>query len=112
LARQGVRRRRADHLIFEPCGLVVDDDLLARVDVVPVHAVPMPVVSVDDVLVSKLLALCDTNVDYGPVLQIARALREQIDWADVQDRAGESPCAAAFFTLVERLGIAPEHEPA
>ncbi len=100
-------------LIFEPCGLVVDDDLLARADVVPVHAVPMPVVSVDDVLVSKLLALCDTNVDYGPVLQIARALREQIDWNDVHARVSDSAFAAAFFTLVERLGIAPaEHQPA
>jgi Nucleotidyl transferase of unknown function (DUF2204) len=99
-------------LIFEPSGLVVDDDLLARADVVPVHAVPMPVLSVDDVIVSKLRCLCDTNVDYAPVLQIARALREQVDWDTVRARVADSPFAAAFFTLVERLGIAPPSRPA
>lgn len=95
-------------LIFEPAGLVVDDDLLARADVVPVFAVPMPVLAVNDVLTSKLLALSDQNVDYAPLLQIARALREQVDWDELRERVGASPFAAAFFTLVERLGIAPQ----
>jgi hypothetical protein len=39
------------------------------------------------------------------VLQLARALREQIDWSFVRSRSDGSPFARAFFTLVEELGI-------
>ena len=41
------------------------------------------------------------------VLEIARSLREQIDWAYVRRRTESSAFAAAFFTLVESLDIAP-----
>jgi hypothetical protein len=40
------------------------------------------------------------------VLEVARSLREQIDWNEVRARTDGSPYADAFFTLVERLGIA------
>jgi hypothetical protein len=39
------------------------------------------------------------------VLELARALREQIDWQTVRQRTEASPFAKAFFTLVEALGI-------
>jgi len=39
------------------------------------------------------------------VLELARALREQVDWEEVRDRTEASPFARAFFTLVEGLGI-------
>ena len=39
------------------------------------------------------------------MLELARALREQVDWADVRARTEASPFARAFFTLVEGLGI-------
>jgi len=45
------------------------------------------------------------------VLELARSLREQIDWDAVRARTAESPFAKAFFTLVEELGIV-EPEPA
>jgi hypothetical protein len=45
------------------------------------------------------------------VLEIARALREQIDWPAVRERTCESPFARAFFTLVEALGIVWTAEP-
>ena len=63
------------------------------------------VASVDDVLVTKLLALTEQEPDFQAVLALARALREQIDWAFVRDASGDSPFARAFFTLVEGLGI-------
>jgi hypothetical protein len=52
------------------------------------------------------------ELDYSGVLQIARALREQIDWRIVRDRTQGSPFAKAFFVLVEELGIAPAAEEA
>ena len=44
-------------------------------------------------------------MDYESVVQMARPVREQVDWNDVRERTNESPYAAAFFTLGEELGI-------
>ena len=56
-------------------------------------------------LVSKLLALREHELDYDQLLEIARTVREQIDWEDVRLRTGHSPFAKAFFTLVDELGV-------
>jgi predicted nucleotidyltransferase len=99
----------ADHvmvdLIFAPNGMTIDGEFLARAEVLEVHAVRVPVMSADDVLVAKLLTLREHQVDYDQVLEIARNVREQIDWDDVRARTGDSPYAKAFFTLVDELGI-------
>ena len=92
-------------LIYRPAGVQVDVDLLERCDVLGVHAVPMPVMRVDDLLVTKLMALTEHNLDYGPTLEIARALREQVKWDDVWDRTCSSPFARAFFALADELGL-------
>jgi Uncharacterised nucleotidyltransferase len=94
-------------LIFETMAGPVTDELFERSDELEVYAVRMQVASLDDVLVAKLLALSEQSLDYRPVLEISRSLREQIDWDRVRLRTAESPYADAFFTLVERLGIAP-----
>jgi hypothetical protein len=38
-------------------------------------------------------------------VEMARSVREQVDWAQVRGRTASSPYAKAFFTLVEELGI-------
>jgi hypothetical protein len=55
--------------------------------------------------VTKLLAMREHEVDYDRVLEIARTVREQIDWDEVRDRTNDSPYAKAFFTLVDELGV-------
>jgi hypothetical protein len=75
-------------------------------EMLEVEAQPMLVMTLDDVLVTKLLALDENSLDYKPVLQIARSLREQVDWDFVRGRTAGSAYAAAFFTLVEELGVA------
>jgi hypothetical protein len=94
-------------LIFEPSSGPVTDELLERADQLEVLALPMPVASLEDVMVTKLLALTEQEPDYGGVLELARSLREQIDWAKVRERTKESPFAVAFFTLAEELQIVP-----
>jgi Uncharacterised nucleotidyltransferase len=93
-------------VIFAPVGLAITDETLARAEMLEVEAQPMLVMTLEDVLVTKLLALDENALDYRPVVQIARSLREQIDWEDVRSRTAASPYAAAFFTLVEGLGVA------
>ncbi len=97
-------------LIFEPSGLPVDDGMFERAEILEVHAVRMLVASLDDVVTTKLMALSEQALDYQPVLEIARTLREQIDWERVRGKTNGSPYAAAFFTLVEELGVSPRAE--
>jgi hypothetical protein len=61
--------------------------------------------ALEDVMVTKLLALGETHLDFAGPLGVARSLREQIDWADVRRRTDGSPYARAFFTLAEELGV-------
>jgi hypothetical protein len=98
-----------DHLvdiIFEPAGLPITDEVFARAEPLSVCAMRILVMALEDVLTTKLHALDERSLDYEQVLQIARSLREQIDWGELRARTADSPYAAAFFTLVERLGIA------
>jgi predicted nucleotidyltransferase len=92
-------------VIFRPAGLAVTDEALARADEIEIDALAMRVMALEDVLVTKLLALDEQSLDYQSLLQVARPIREQVDWDDVRRRAAGSPYAAAFFTLVEELGI-------
>ena len=95
-------------VIFRPAGGPVGDEHFERATVREVAAQSLPVASIEDVLAAKLLALTEQEPDFGPVLEIARSLREQIDWDAVRGQVGRTPFGAAFFTLVERLGIVPE----
>jgi len=92
-------------LIFRPSGFVVDDELLARCDELQVHALYMRVMRADDILSSKLLSLTEHHLDYAPALEVARALREQVEWYDVWTRTKGSPFARAFFALLNELEI-------
>jgi len=92
-------------LIFKPNGMTVDESFFERVEELEVDAVRLPVMGLEDVLVTKLLSLGEHEVDYESVLEIARAVREQIDWDDVRRRTNGSPYARAFFTLVDELRL-------
>jgi predicted nucleotidyltransferase len=97
-------------LIYEPSGLLIDDSVFARADELDVYALRLQVMPLEDVLVTKLHAMGEHQLDYEAVLEVARTLREQIDWRDVRARTADSPYARAFFTLVEELGVVePEH---
>jgi hypothetical protein len=92
-------------LIYEPRGGPVDDAWFDRAEELDVYATTMPVASLGDVLVTKLLALNEQNLDYSGVLEMARSVREQIDWDYVRERTAGSPYAAAFLTLLEELDV-------
>jgi predicted nucleotidyltransferase len=92
-------------LIFEPSGVTIDDEFVERAPETEVQAVQMHVLRPEDVLVTKLLAMREHEVDYESVLEIARAVREQIDWDEVRERTDGSPYAKAFFTLVDELEV-------
>src|SRR5207302_2153551 len=84
-------------LIFDPQGGPIDDELFARSEDLEVHAMRMKVAPLEDVLTEKLLALSEQNLDFSGVLELARALREQVDWENVRRRTNNSPFAKAYF---------------
>lgn len=94
-------------LIFGPSGLDASD-AIERAEVQTVLSMDVPVMALEDVFVTKLLALKEHSLDYSKPLEMARALREQIDWETVRRRTGDSPFADPFFVLLDRLGIVPE----
>jgi hypothetical protein len=93
-------------VIFAPAGLAVTDELIARGNELEVQALLMRVMRPDDVLVTKLMAMTEHAMNYESCLEIARSLREQIDWDYVRSGTAESPFARAFFELVDGLEIA------
>ena len=55
-------------IIFEPAGLAVDDALFERADAMDVQAVSMLVIRPTDILVTKLMAMNDHNIDFENTL--------------------------------------------
>jgi len=95
-------------LIFAPIGLVVDDDLFERSGTLDVLGVSIHVMRIEDVLTAKLLAMHEHYLDLEPLIEIARSVREQIDWPALRVRTGQSPYAHAFFTIADGLGLSGE----
>jgi Nucleotidyl transferase of unknown function (DUF2204) len=92
-------------LVFHPADGPIGDEHFARASEMEVSAHRILVASIDDVLVAKLLAINEQEPDFRAVLEISRALREQVNWKSVADRTKSSPFARAFFALAEGLDI-------
>jgi hypothetical protein len=71
----------------------------------------MRVMALEDVLVTKLMALGEHSLRYESLPAISRALRERVDWNDVRARTNESPFARAFVVMLEGLGVLPGAKP-
>jgi hypothetical protein len=97
-------------LIFDPASGPITQEMIARAHEGEVMALRAKVATLEDVLVSKLLAISEQEPSFGSVLEWSRALREQIDWREVRERTRDSPFAKAFFVLIEELGIVPLEE--
>jgi len=94
-------------LIYEPSGMTVDDEVIARGEKMSVEAMEIRVMDLDDILTTKLLALDEHSADYRDLILITRSLREQIDWDELRERTAASPFARAFFALADGLEISP-----
>jgi hypothetical protein len=89
----------------------IDGRLFERADDLRVFGVVVSVMSLEDVLATKLLALEPHSLDYESSLAIARALREEIDWEEVRELTSQSPYAKAFFALLVELDIIDYRSP-
>jgi hypothetical protein len=92
-------------VIHAPKGLTITDEVIARGDELAVLSMEMQVMALEDVFTTKLMALSEHALRFQGLLQMARALREQVDWEQVRAATAESPFARAFFVMVEGLGV-------
>ncbi|MBV8480754.1 MAG: nucleotidyltransferase [Actinobacteria bacterium] len=92
-------------LIYSPAGGPVTDESIERAPMVEVMALRLRVSSLEDLMTTKLLALSEQEPTFSGVLELARSLREQVDWNEVRARTESSPFARSFFTLIEGLGV-------
>lgn len=97
-------------LIFEPSGMAITDDVIARGERLSVAGMWITVMALEDLLTTMLMALGEHALDYERTLQVARALREQFDWGEVRARTDGSPYARSFFALTDELSVAPRAE--
>jgi len=92
-------------VLFRMVGEPVTREQLARSDLLEVLAVRMPVLSATDVVSAKMRVLGEHACDFGRLLAIVRALREQIDWDRVRGDVEGHPYGRAFLFLADELGI-------
>jgi isocitrate dehydrogenase kinase/phosphatase len=67
----------------------------------------MPVLAATDIVVTKLMALDEHYCDFSRMLPVARALREQVDWAEVRRSVADNDFAVVFLELLDRLDVVP-----
>jgi hypothetical protein len=98
-------------LIWDLEGLGEVEEVLARAEQLSVEAVPMLVLDIEDVFVSRLCAMDEHHLDFANPLAAARSLREQVDWDEVRRRTRCSPYAKGFVAMLEALDIIQPGEP-
>ena len=70
-----------------------------------VLGIRIPVLPSTPIVIAKLLSLSEHYCDFAPLLLGVRAVREQLDWAEIRNATRDQPFAEAFLFLAERLGL-------
>ncbi|HEY0890115.1 MAG TPA: hypothetical protein VGE38_10940 [Nocardioides sp.] len=92
-------------VLFRANGVPVTRERFAEVDEIEVESVQMPVLDATTLMSDRLNAMEEHACNFGASLPVARAVREQVDWEEVERRTEDNPFAASFLFLVRRLGI-------
>lgn len=92
-------------IIFRDAGEPASREAVEDADEMEVLSVQMPVLSGTELVVHKLMAMDEHWCDFGKMLPVARALREQVVWTRVGTETGANPYAEAFLFLLERLEV-------
>jgi hypothetical protein len=92
-------------VILRLSGQDVGAHVLAGADELDVLSVRLPVLPATELLVSRLTPLSEHYCDLAPQVEVARALREQVDWDEVARRTAANPFARAFLFLLGELGV-------
>ncbi len=92
-------------IIFRDSGKPAERAVVEDADEMEVLSVSMPVLAATELMVQKMNAMDEHYCDFGTMIPVARALREQVDWEHVRREMKDNDFAAAFLFLLERLNI-------
>jgi hypothetical protein len=92
-------------VLFRSAGIPVERGHFDGVDEIEVESVAMPVLPATTLMSDKLNAMEEHACDFGKILPVARAVREQVDWEVVRTRTKDNDFAYALLVLLERLRI-------
>ena len=95
-------------VIYRARSRPIDRSRFADVDQIEVESVLMPVLSATELMADRLNAMEEHACDFGRVLPVARAVREQVDWAVVAEESKNNAFATAFLFLLRQLGVVAE----
>ena len=65
----------------------------------------MPVLSATEIMVQKMRTLAEHYCDFGAMIPVARALREQVDRDRGACETGGNPFAEALLFLLGRIDV-------
>ncbi|TQC44056.1 hypothetical protein EEB14_39560 [Rhodococcus sp. WS4] len=97
-------------LLYPACTTGTGEGLLERAETMRIGQIWAPVLSGTDLMIDKLRHLGSHRCDFVPMLPVARALREQVDWPTVAGATADLPCARAFLGLLDDLAVTPSVE--
>ena len=83
----------------------MDDQVIARGEELSVLGMEIRVMALEDVMVTKLMAITEHSLRYEGLLQIARRCASRSTGTASGARTEKSPFARAFFVLLEGLDI-------
>jgi hypothetical protein len=89
-------------------GRVVTRELTDRAEEFEVLGMRFPVLPPTEVMAAKLGSLSEHYADFGALLPVVRAIREQLDWDHLRKEATGQPFAEAFLFLTDQLGISSD----
>jgi hypothetical protein len=86
-------------------GVEVDQQLIDSAEEVELLGVRIPVLPPTPIMIAKLRSLSEHYCDFAALLPGFRAVREQLNWAEITPAVAGHPFAEAFLFLLDRLGI-------
>ncbi|WP_051486050.1 hypothetical protein [Nocardioides sp. J54] len=92
-------------VIFRVGGEPISRSRFDDAEVIEVESVQMPVLPATVLMADKLGAMEEHACNLTPVIPVARAVREQVDWGEVERRTADNPFAEATLGLLRRLGV-------
>ena len=92
-------------LIFAPKGLPIDDAVIARGDDMAVLSMQMRVMAIEDVLITKLMAINEHHCASRGCCRSPARCASRSTGTQVRAATAASPFARAFFVLLEGLEI-------
>jgi hypothetical protein len=86
-------------------GIPVTKELLDTSNEYEVLGIRIPVLPPTPIMIAKLQSFSEHYCDFEQPLLVVRAIREQLDWAEIRKASQDHPFAEAFLFLIERLGV-------